>query len=81
MREILVQLDEQSLEEVRRLLQEKLSTNSREVPELLREVLRMTDSNFDDRYRFFYESIAPWLRLYRLAVGDQLMLHGLTRRG
>src|SRR5207253_4028512 len=41
----------------------------------------MTDQNFAERYRLFYEQLAPLLELYRLRIGDTLTIKAFTRSG
>ncbi len=41
----------------------------------------MTDDNFDARYRFFYDELAPLLHLYRVRVGDTMTLRSFGRSG
>jgi hypothetical protein len=48
---------------------------------LLAEFFRMDDSNFDERYRFFYDELAPSLELYRVRIGDNLTIKAFTKSG
>jgi hypothetical protein len=80
-REILLQLDALKTDEFRRKLQAKLSSTEPDVARLLSEFLRTDDSNFDDRYRFFYDQLAPALDLYRIRVGDTLTIKAFTKSG
>jgi len=43
--------------------------------------LAVDDENFDARYRFFYDEVAPMIRMYRVKVGDTLTLRSFTRAG
>jgi len=43
--------------------------------------LDLNDDNFDARHAFFYEKIAPMIRMYRVKVGDTLTLRSFTRAG
>lgn len=48
---------------------------------LIQRFLLVDASNFDARYAFFYEEIAPLIELYRVNVGDVVPLQSFTRRG
>jgi ABC-type lipoprotein release transport system permease subunit len=52
-----------------------------DVATLLIEFFDMSDRNFAERYRFFYDALAPELPLYRVKVGDTLTVRTLTRSG
>jgi ABC-type lipoprotein release transport system permease subunit len=49
--------------------------------ELVEEFLRVNDANFDERYLFFNEHIAPLLALYDIPVGDVLTIKTFTKSG
>ena len=49
--------------------------------ERLQAFLLVDDSNFDERYAFFYREIAPRIRLYEIDVGDVLTVTSFTRSG
>lgn len=49
--------------------------------ELLQDFLLMDDATFEPRYAFFYEHIAPRIRLYEFGPGDVITLYGQTRTG
>ena len=48
---------------------------------LLAEFFRIDDGNFERRYRFFYDELAPSLQLYRVRVGDTLTIKSFTKGG
>lgn len=48
---------------------------------LLKNYLDMKDSNFQERYEFFYREIAPYVVLYRVKIGDVLPLNAFTKSG
>lgn len=48
---------------------------------LVRELVSLTDANFDARYRLFYDVIAPRIQLYPFRVGDTITLTAFTRTG
>ncbi|WP_373046487.1 ABC transporter permease [Vulgatibacter sp.] len=48
---------------------------------LLTTFLDVDDANFAERYAFFYEVIAPRVRLYRVKVGDTVTIRALSQDG
>ena len=52
-----------------------------ELKDRVQAFLKVDDSNFAERYAFFYEEIAPRIRLYKVNVGDTLALRAYTRGG
>lgn len=44
-------------------------------------LLNVDDGNFDERYAFFYDVIAPRIRLYKVKVGDTFTMRSMTRAG
>lgn len=49
--------------------------------DLIQAFLAVDDANLDARYGFFYEHIAPTVRLYYVDVGDTLTLRAFTKNG
>ena len=49
--------------------------------EQLKDFLEVTDSNFVERYRWFYEHIAPHIKLYEISPGETILLRSYTRSG
>ncbi|MGM0555151.1 MAG: ABC transporter permease [Myxococcota bacterium] len=49
--------------------------------EVLQEFLALDDENFDERYTFFYENIAPLMKLYEFDVGETVTLQAFSDRG
>jgi hypothetical protein len=43
--------------------------------------LNTNDKNFHERYKYFYAQLAPELDLYRVRIGDSLMVKVFTRSG
>lgn len=80
-RELLVQLDEPVARALAQELRRFLGSEEAEPEKLLASLLRTTDENFRERYRFFYDRIAPHVALYRFRVGDSIVLRGMTREG
>jgi len=80
--EIMIQLDGPSAtlvtEELRGLLEGPADAS---LQDLLTSFLDMDDDNFDERYAFFYEQIAPHLILFKVRMGDSLTITTLDRSG
>lgn len=49
--------------------------------DLLQAFLKVDDSNIEERYRFFYDFIAPKIELYQVKVGDVMTIRAYTRAG
>lgn len=54
---------------------------SGKIADVLKEFLKVTNKNFDLRYRFFYDEIAPKIDLYPLKPGDTAIMRAYTRSG
>jgi ABC-type lipoprotein release transport system permease subunit len=80
-KEIVLQLDRVKTEEAVKRLQQALGSSEEDLEALLRRLFDMNDSNFLERYRIFYEKLAPLLELYRIRVGDVLTIKAFTRTG
>jgi ABC-type lipoprotein release transport system permease subunit len=83
-RELILQLDGRKTALFRKKLQEKLGgplATETDVAKLLSSFFKMDDGNFYDRYKFFYEQLAPSLDLYRVRVGDTLTIKAFTKSG
>src|SRR5262249_50867832 len=48
---------------------------------LLVELFTLDDQNFEKRYKFFYDELAPMVELYKVRVGDTLTIKAFTRSG
>jgi ABC-type lipoprotein release transport system permease subunit len=80
-REIVLQLDSIGTKDAVAKLQTLLDSKEGDLAALLTSFFTVTELNFDQRYRFFYEQLAPKLSLYRVKVGDTLTLKSLGRSG
>jgi len=80
-REILLQLDGPKTEIFRTKLQRELGSTEPDVGKLLATFFKTDDANFARRYTFFYEQLAPSLELYRVRVGDTLVIKAFTKSG
>jgi ABC-type lipoprotein release transport system permease subunit len=47
----------------------------------IQEFLSINDDNFGQRYKIFYESIAPLIKLYEISPGDSIVIRSYTRSG
>jgi hypothetical protein len=61
-------------------LRAKLGTDG-DLATLLQSFLTMDDTNFADRYAWFYAEVAPKIRLYELPVGEEITLRSFTKSG
>jgi ABC-type lipoprotein release transport system permease subunit len=80
-REILLQLDAPKTKLFRGKLQRELGSPEMDVGKLLAAFFKTDDANFDGRYAFFYQELAPSLDLYRVRVGDTLIIKSFTKSG
>lgn len=80
-KEIMLQLDGQQTQDFRTKLQKELGSNEADVSKLLAEFFRVDDHTIMQRYRFFYDQLAPSLTLYRVRVGDTLTIKAFTKSG
>ena len=79
--EILLQLNGEKTTLLRSKLGLLLHSQQADIGQLLIQFLSMNDQNFDERYRFYYEQLAPSLQLYKVRVGDTLTIKAYTRSG
>ncbi len=80
-REIVLQLDPLSAQTIGQRLRAFLKVDEKELDKLLNQFFDMNDSNFEERYRFFYGAMAPLFELYRLKPGDTLTIKAYTKSG
>lgn len=80
-REFLLQLDPLTMKKVVAELQGFLKTKETEPSKLFSSFFDTNDANFAERYRFFYDKIAPFVELYRLRPGDYLPIKTFTKNG
>jgi ABC-type lipoprotein release transport system permease subunit len=80
-REILYQLDGLKTEQMVARLQRALGTQEVDPGKLLSLLLDTNDQNFQERYRIFYQDVAPLIQLYRVRIGDTLTIQAFTRTG
>ena len=65
------------------MLREKLDDDAPDddLAKLVEKFLLVDSQNFDDRYTYFYDNIAPMIELYRVNVGETVTVQAFTRRG
>jgi len=85
-REILLQLDPVQADEVAARLREALGASAPAqgdggLEPLLAKLFATTDQDFDEKYRIFYDVVAPRLRLYRINVGDTITVKAPSKSG
>lgn len=56
-------------------LQALLQTSEEDLSSLFESYLKLNDDNFEQRYDFFYQQIAPYIELFRVKVGDVITLN------
>lgn len=80
-RRVLYQLDRAAGDTLRLKLKANLQSTSDDLAELLQAFLKVDDTNFQARYAFFYEHIAPNIQLYAAQIGDAIPLQAYTKAG
>jgi ABC-type lipoprotein release transport system permease subunit len=80
-REIVLQLDPLSSQKAVSVLQMTLNTKETDLPKLLSQFFDTDDSNFEARYKVFYDQLAPLVELYRLKPGEMLTIKAYAKSG
>lgn len=80
-REIVLQLDGLGTQVAVNKLQGFLGAREPDLAALLTLFFTVSDDDFEGRYRFFYQELAPLLSLYRVKVGDTMTLRSFGRSG
>jgi hypothetical protein len=80
-KEIVLQLDGPAKVKVTDALRALLASDEADATALVTRFLTVDDASFDERFSFFYETIAPHLVLYKVRVGDTLTIRSVTRSG
>lgn len=78
---ILFQMNPADADRVEGRLREMMPQVQGGMPELLQAFLAVDDENLEARHRFFYEEIAPTIRLYEVNIGDEIPLRAFTKAG
>ncbi|HOX47272.1 MAG TPA: FtsX-like permease family protein [Myxococcota bacterium] len=80
-RRVTFQLEPAQAEELAAKLRAFLPGAQGSIDELVQQFLRLDDQNFAARYEFFFDEIAPRIRLYLFNVGETLTVRAFTRSG
>jgi ABC-type lipoprotein release transport system permease subunit len=80
-RRITFQLEVDQSERLAARLRELMPGASGNIDELVQQFLAVDDANFEQRYRFFFDEIAPMIRLHLFKVGESITLRAYTRSG
>lgn len=70
----LLSFDSKARDEIKTALRGFLNKPTADLDALIPEFLALTDENFLARYDFFYQKIAPKLKLYPINIGDTITL-------
>jgi ABC-type lipoprotein release transport system permease subunit len=80
-RDILLQLDPVKARAAAERLGRALGSRETDLAKLVGELLATDDGNFDERYRIFYEQLAPLLQLYTVRIGDVITIKAPSKSG
>lgn len=78
---VVFQLDAQEAPLVTTMLRELLQKPDAEIDGLMTEFLTVNDQNISQHYAYFYEKIAPFIDIYDVKVGDEIVLQSFTKSG
>lgn len=78
---VLYQLDERESAQVKAELETFLGKKDQSLAQLIQDFLLVDDANFTSRYTFFYDKISPHIELYKVDVGDVVVLRAFSKRG
>jgi len=80
-REIQLQLDPVRAGEVVAGLAPAIGAEGDDLEKLLQKLFATTDADFDQKFRLFYEVVAPRVRLYQVNVGDTITIKAPSKSG
>ncbi|HEY6001708.1 MAG TPA: hypothetical protein VIV57_02460, partial [Anaeromyxobacter sp.] len=81
-REILLQLDPIRADALAAELRRALRVpDGEELEPLLQRLFATSDQDFDEKYRVFYDVVAPRIRLYKINVGDVITVKAPSKSG
>ncbi len=80
-REVVLQLDPLTAKKMSEMVAGFLYSDEKDLNKLLTKFFETDDVNFAQRYRFFYEQMAPLVQIYRLVPGDSLVIKAFTKSG
>lgn len=78
---IVFQLSPPDAQALEKELRELLGDPEAGLDELVRRFLSVDDANLVERYDWFYEHIAPRIRLYDIPIGSTITLRSFTKSG
>lgn len=78
--QLLIELSAESQPQVEAELRKRLGDRD-SLAALLAELLAVDDGNLEERYRIYYEVVAPRIRLHSVTVGDVVTLRSVARTG
>lgn len=76
---IVYQLDDNAVKIIAPSLKTFLKRNDDDLVVLMKALLDVNDQNFAAHYAFFYQTVAPHIILYTVAVGDEFVLTAFAR--
>jgi ABC-type lipoprotein release transport system permease subunit len=79
--EVYAQLSPVDARRITPALQAELKSAKTDIQELIKDFLRMNDENFTQRYKFFYDVVAPNLILYRIGIGEVFPMTAYGKTG
>jgi len=80
-RAVTIQLSPSESEALSIKLKAILKRDDGDISELFQQYLMVSDENFEERYNFFYENVAPIIKLYRVGIGEDLTARAYTKSG
>jgi ABC-type lipoprotein release transport system permease subunit len=80
-RRVLFEIAPDQVEGLASELRTTMPGSSGDLSTLFQAFLDTSDADFDSRYAFFYDHVAPRIRLYDVPVGDTVTLRGFTKTG
>lgn len=80
-RQVIFGLPPEDIARITQRLQRFLQSDADDNETLIKSFLEFTSANFDARYQFFYDEIAPLMRLYEFKIGELITLQAFTNRG
>ncbi len=78
---ITFQLEPEQAEALSGKLKKTFGIEKGTIEEMVQTYLTVDDENFDERYQFFFDEIAPMIKLYLFDVGDVITIRGFTKSG
>ncbi|MBI4822235.1 MAG: ABC transporter permease [Deltaproteobacteria bacterium] len=78
---VIYQLDPDEVKHLSEELEKFIPEAKGTIAERLKVLLTVNDENFDLRYKYFYDHVAPLIDLYEFKVGDVITLQSYTKAG